>query len=97
MGAAFLTLIPLFRVRYFKGHFANTFLGALLGHLWVFAPIARGMHEAGTRIETTLATMISSPTLNVIMLIMMFTLLPLRFVVQKLIFTLALSYFLSHC
>lgn len=31
LGAAFLTLIPLFRVRYFKGHFANNFFWGAIG------------------------------------------------------------------
>ena len=39
-------------------------------------PIAQGLYAAGARLETALATLISSPTLNIIVISMSFTLLP---------------------
>lgn len=72
----------------------NAFLSALQGTaigvpLGVCAncatPIAQGMHKAGSRLEVVLATLMSSPTLNIIVLSMMFTLLPFHLVVIKLV------------
>ena len=40
------------------------------------APIAQGLHTAGMRLETTLAALLSSPTLNVVVLSMLVSLLP---------------------
>ncbi len=48
-------------------------------------PIAQGMHQAGSRLETLLATLMSSPTLNVIVLGMMFALLPFHLVIIKIV------------
>lgn len=67
------------------------FLGAPLGVcVNCAAPIAYGMYRKGVRAETALAMMISSPTLNVIVISMALALLPLHLVVIKLLTTLAL-------
>lgn len=89
MAAAFLTLFRLLADRRPKGRFTSTLVGVLLGaQLGVCvncaAPIARGMHAAGARLETSLATMISSPTLNVIVITMMVALFPPYMVAMKL-------------
>ena len=47
------------------------------------APIAKGLHAGGTRVETALAAMIALPTLNVIVLTMLFSLFPLYLAVFK--------------
>jgi len=52
------------------------------------APVAKGMHDGGARLETTLATMFSSPTLNIVVLTMLFSMFPLYLVVIKLTLTL---------
>src|SRR5579859_3780901 len=76
-GAAILTLLPLLpRIR-FNSSLANTFLGGVTGiPLGVcancVAPIGRGLYQAGASPNTVLATMISSPTLNVVVLTMVF-------------------------
>jgi uncharacterized membrane protein YraQ (UPF0718 family) len=80
-GAALLTLIPLFSRRRFKSPVANTLLGAFIGTpLGVcancVAPIGRGLYSAGASTETVLATMISSPLLNVVVMAMVFSLFP---------------------
>jgi uncharacterized membrane protein YraQ (UPF0718 family) len=82
-GAALLTLIPLFPRRRFKSRAANTLLGAFLGTpLGVcancVAPIGRGLYSAGASSETVLATMISSPLLNVVVIAMVFSLFPVK-------------------
>ena len=80
-AAAVLTILACLRHRSFKRPWVNTlsglFIGAPLGVCVNCAtPIAQGMYFAGARLETALATLVSSPTLNVIVLSMAFTLLP---------------------
>ncbi|MEM7280355.1 MAG: permease [Pseudomonadota bacterium] len=80
-SAAALTLLGTVRRRSFERAWLNTlsrmFFGAPLGVCVNCAtPIAQGLYSAGARLETALATLISSPTLNVIVLSMSFTLLP---------------------
>lgn len=81
-GAAMLTLLPLLPRRRFQSAAANTLLGAATGvPLGVcancVAPIGQGLYQAGAGPGTVLATMISSPTLNVVVLAMLFALFPL--------------------
>ena len=52
------------------------------------------MHDGGARLETTLATMFSSPTLNVIVLSMLFALFPPYLIAVKLSLTLLFILFL---
>ncbi len=80
-AAAVLTILACLRHRSFRRPWMNTlsglFIGAPLGVCVNCAtPIAQGMYFAGARLETALATLVSSPTLNVIVLSMAFTLLP---------------------
>src|SRR6201987_3358515 len=80
-GAAVLTLLPLLPRRRFQSAAANTALGAITGvPLGVcancVAPIGQSMYEGGASATTALATMISSPTLNVVVLTMLFALFP---------------------
>src|SRR5258708_10031104 len=88
-GAAMLTLLAtLPRIR-FKSAAANTLLGAVGGvPLGVcancVAPIGRSLYVAGASPNTVLATMISSPTLNVVVLTMAFTLFPLPIALARL-------------
>jgi hypothetical protein len=51
------------------------------------APIAYGMRNEGVRNETSLAVMFASPTLDIIVLAMMFSVLPLYLAVTKLVAT----------
>lgn len=88
-GAALLTLLPMFsRVR-FRSAAANTLLGTATGMpLGVcancVAPIGRGLFMAGASPSTVLATMISSPTLNLVVLAMALTLFPLPIALVRL-------------
>jgi hypothetical protein len=80
-GAAMLTLLPALSRRRFHSPVANTLAGAVTGvPLGVcancVAPIGQGLYEAGADPRTVLATMISSPTLNVVVLAMLFALFP---------------------
>ena len=88
-GAAALTLLPLFSRRRFSSAAGNTLMGAALGTpLGVcancVAPIGQGLISAGASRYTALATMISSPLLNVVVLAMAFTLFPLPIALTRL-------------
>jgi uncharacterized membrane protein YraQ (UPF0718 family) len=93
-AAALLTVAAFVRRRYDPGAAGATLLGVVIGTplgvcVNCAAPIARGLHAAGLRLETTLAALVSSPTLNVVVLTMAFSLFPLYFVLVKLAVTLA--------
>lgn len=88
-GGAVLTLLPLLRRRSFENGFANAALGTAIGAplgvcVNCAAPIAFGLHQGRMRLETTLSAMLASPTLNVIVVTMSFTLLPLHLAIIKL-------------
>jgi uncharacterized membrane protein YraQ (UPF0718 family) len=94
-GAAALTLLPLFSRRRFSSAAGNTLMGAALGTpLGVcancVAPIGQGLISAGASRYTALATMISSPLLNVVVLAMAFTLFPLPIALTRLAIPLVL-------
>ncbi|WP_254919248.1 FG-GAP-like repeat-containing protein [Oceanicola sp. 22II-s10i] len=87
-AAAFLTAAAYLRQKSFRGSFSNSFLGLAIGTplgvcVNCAAPIAKGMYSAGMRAETTLSAMIASPTLNVIVLTMLFSLMPFYMAVTK--------------
>ncbi len=90
-AAAFFTLLRLLpQLPPSRFHIINSLKGMIIGvPLGVCAncstPIAHGMVKAGTRIETALATLTSSPTLNIFVLTMTFSLLPFHLAVIKLI------------
>ncbi len=93
IGACLLTLIGMIPVRGHRNGFVNTLIGVAVGSplgvcVNCSAPVAKGMHDGGARLETTLATMFSSPTLNVIVLSMLFAIFPLYLTVIKLVETL---------
>ncbi|MCF2872325.1 FG-GAP-like repeat-containing protein [Octadecabacter sp. G9-8] len=68
----------------FRASIVGTFMGAPLGVcVNCAAPIAFGLYRGGARAETVLATMISSPTLNVVVLSMTLALFPLHVAVIK--------------
>ena len=80
-AAAALTILSFVRHRSFRRPWMNTLMGMFMGAplgvcVNCATPIAQGMYAAGARLETALATLVSSPTLNVIVLSMSFTLLP---------------------
>ena len=88
-GAALLTLLPLLPKRRFRSAAANTALGAVTGvPLGVcancVAPIGQSLFQGGASSNTVLATMISSPLLNVVVLTMAFALFPLRVALVRL-------------
>jgi len=88
-GAMALTVLSLLQKRSFKNGFANSALGTVIGAplgvcVNCAAPIALGLHAGRLRLETTLSAMLSSPTLNVIVVTMSFALLPVHVAAAKL-------------
>ncbi|MGH0032347.1 MAG: FG-GAP-like repeat-containing protein [Myxococcota bacterium] len=89
LAAGFMTLFRRIGRSGFRGSFSNSLLGVLIGAplgvcVNCAAPIARGMHASGLRLETSLAAMISSPTLNFVVVGMMFAMFPTQLVLLKL-------------
>jgi len=99
VGACLLTIMTSLPVRGHSNGFLNTLLGVGIGTplgvcVNCAAPVAKGMHDAGARLETTLATMFSSPTLNIVIISMLFSIFPLYIIVIKLAFTVGFIVFL---
>ncbi len=93
LGAGFLTIFSLLDRRGSQNPFVNSIIGVVSGAplgvcVNCAAPIARGLHSSGARIETTLAAMFSSPTLNIIVVTMVFSVFPTYLVAIKLGLTL---------
>jgi uncharacterized membrane protein YraQ (UPF0718 family) len=91
-AAVLMIILTLFQGRQFKSGWANSLLGMAIGAplgvcVNCAAPIAKGLHASGARVETMLATMTSSPTLNIIVLTMLFSLFPLYLIAIKLALT----------
>lgn len=93
-AAAIMALLQLLANKQFKGRFANTLLGVSIGAplgvcVNCAVPIAMGVDKSGARSETTLAVLMSSPSLNLVVLTMTFTLFPFWLASLKLGVTLA--------
>ncbi|TMJ37709.1 MAG: hypothetical protein E6G89_13735 [Alphaproteobacteria bacterium] len=93
-GAAFLTLMRYLPRRSFRGSFANSALGLALGAplgvcVNCAAPIAKGLFNSGARVETALSAMVASPTLNIVVVAMAFSILPFYVAMTKLVLSLA--------
>src|SRR5215475_12597237 len=87
-GALVMTLLALIDRRRFRSRFANALMGMAFGTplgvcVNCAAPIGKAIQDAGGSAETSLATMMSSPTLNVIVLTMLFGLFPTYMAVIK--------------
>jgi uncharacterized membrane protein YraQ (UPF0718 family) len=92
-GAAFLTLFSTLKRRSFQNGYSNSFLGLIIGAplgvcVNCAAPIAKGLYSSGVRAETALSAMIASPTMNVVVLTMLFSLLPFYMALTKIVFSL---------
>jgi len=88
LGAGFLSLFSMLEKRGTENAFINALIGLGTGMplgvcVNCAAPIARGLHVSGARIETTLAAMFASPTMNVVVLTMMISVFPFYLVAIK--------------
>jgi len=89
LAGAFLALLGHLPKNPSPSRFKNSFMGMLVGTplgvcVNCVAPIAKGLYDAGSRAETALAVMFSSPTLNIIVLTMLFSIFPLYMGMMKL-------------
>jgi uncharacterized membrane protein YraQ (UPF0718 family) len=89
LAAAFLTLLSYFPKKSSDHRLKNSFMGMLVGTplgvcVNCVAPIAKSIYEAGSKMELALAVMFSSPTLNIVVLTMLFAIFPFYMVVLKL-------------
>jgi uncharacterized membrane protein YraQ (UPF0718 family) len=80
-AGAFLTLLGYMRRRSFESRFANSLAGMGFGAplgvcVNCAAPIAKALYAGGARAESVLSAMIASPTLNVVVLTMLFSIMP---------------------
>ena len=91
-AAAFLTFLRYLTLGRSRYRLINTLKGILIGTPMgvcanCVAPIGQGMYAAGERIETVLASMVSSPTLNVVVLSLMIGLFPIELAITKILLT----------
>lgn len=104
LSTVLLVLLPLIVTRLPQGKFSAILSGLMLGipmGLCVncAAPIAYSLYNKNVRAEMALVTMLSSPQLNIIVLMMAFSLFPAYLVFIKIICSLLLIFFCSsgHC
>jgi uncharacterized membrane protein YraQ (UPF0718 family) len=96
-AAGVLSLLPSLRLNRSANRYTNVLLGTLRGVPLAVcsncvAPIGQGLYDSGSSQESALATMLTSPTLNVIVLALLFTLFPVQLVLLKIGLTLALLF-----
>jgi uncharacterized membrane protein YraQ (UPF0718 family) len=95
IAAGFFTLLKYTPRQSSNKRFLNSFMGMSVGTplgvcVNCVAPIAKGIYEAGSKMETALAVMFSSPTLNIIVLTMLFSIFPFYMALAKLLATFVL-------
>lgn len=93
-GAIMMNLLVFLNGFQFRSRFGNSALGIVMGAplglcVNCSTPVAHGLHESGAKTETMLAAMMSSPTLNVIVLTMLFAMFPPWLAFMKIGMTLA--------
>jgi uncharacterized membrane protein YraQ (UPF0718 family) len=95
LASLVLTLLQVWRIQagkqnVFKDILKGMLIGAPLGVcVNCAAPIAYGMRKQGMAAGTSLATLFASPTLNIVVLAMTFSILPLHMAVTKVVATVA--------
>ena len=88
-AALIVSFLQLMHFRRVKNPFLATLAGISIGSplgvcVNCAAPISKGIYDTGARVEAALSTLISSPTLNVIVLTMLFSIFPLPLALMKL-------------
>ena len=88
-AALIISFLQLLHFRRVKNPFLATLAGISIGSplgvcVNCAAPISKGIYDTGARVEAALSTLISSPTLNVIVLTMLFSIFPLPLALMKL-------------
>jgi len=88
-AALIMSFLQLVHFRRVKNPFLATLAGISIGSplgvcVNCAAPISKGIYDTGARVEAALSTLISSPTFNVIVLTMLFSIFPLPLALTKL-------------
>lgn len=88
-AALIVSFLQLMHFRSVKNPFLATLAGISIGSplgvcVNCAAPISKGIYDSGARVEAALSALISSPTLNVIVLTMLFSIFPLPLALMKL-------------
>jgi len=96
-AAGVLSLLPSVRRNASSNRYRNVLFGTLRGVPLAVcsncvAPIGQGLYDSGSSQESALATMLTSPTLNVVVLALVFALFPVQLAVLKIGLTLALLF-----
>jgi len=96
LSALLMTLLAQINTNAVRNRFANSAMGTFVGSglgvcVNCAAPIAQGLYKGGMRKETAIATMISSPTMNFIVLTMVFSLFPFYLALIKVGLTLTFT------
>lgn len=89
-GAFFLALMPCLNLRQSLSGFKSALLGLGIGAplgvcVNCAAPIARAMQASGYALQTALAALIASPSLNIVVVMMAFSMFPFHMVATRLI------------
>jgi uncharacterized membrane protein YraQ (UPF0718 family) len=97
LAAAAATFLSLIKRKQFGSFLGNTLLGVAIGApmglcVNCAAPVGTGMHQSGSRLETSTAAVMASPTLNILVLSMLFSLLPWHLALLKTVLTLLLLF-----
>ncbi|MFW7377977.1 MAG: FG-GAP-like repeat-containing protein [Oligoflexus sp.] len=96
LASLFLTLINYLQFRQKSSQFLSTFYGFIIGSplgvcVNCAAPVFKGVLQS-RKTEMAFAMMLSSPTMNVIVLTMVFSLFPFYMAITKVLFTLAIIF-----
>ncbi|MCB1593012.1 MAG: VCBS repeat-containing protein [Alphaproteobacteria bacterium] len=89
-GSFFLALMPCLNIRRTKSGFKSSLLGLGIGTplgvcVNCAAPIARAMQASGYPLQTALAALIASPSLNLVVLMMAFSMFPFHVVAVRIL------------
>lgn len=92
-GAFLLAMLPLLDKIRLKNGFAGSLLGLGVGAplgvcVNCAVPIAKAVRDAGASLQTALAVLIASPTMNAVVVLMMFTVFPFYVGLAKILLTL---------
>jgi len=90
-GSFFLALMPCLNLKQSLSGFKSALLGLGIGAplgvcVNCAAPIARAMQASGYALQTSLAALIASPSLNIVVIMMAFSMFPFHMVATRLVF-----------
>jgi len=95
LGACILSILPLLKQINCKNGFLGSLYGFLIGApmgvcVNCAVPIAKSMADAGTGLQTSLATLLASPSFNVVVVMLMFGMFPFSVAMAKIFLSIGL-------